>query len=114
MMSIIDWIATVVAWVGVVIIVLSAFATLLRLGSIILERLRHRAAHHLEPLRLWFGFRILLGLEFLIAADIIRTVSQPTLEEVAVLAGIVAIRTVISYFLERELAHRPEGAEEAD
>ena len=55
-------------------------------------------------LRQQLGSSLLLGLEFLIAADVIRTVVQPTLEEVAVLGGIVAIRTVISYFLHKEMA----------
>jgi uncharacterized membrane protein len=45
----------------------------------------------------------------LIAADVLRTVFHPTLEELALLAGIVVIRTVISYFLDKELAasHSP-------
>ncbi|MBN1152002.1 MAG: DUF1622 domain-containing protein [Dehalococcoidia bacterium] len=54
-------------------------------------------------LRQQLGSSLLLGLEFLIAADVIRTVLQPTLEEVGILGGIVAIRTVISYFLHREM-----------
>jgi uncharacterized membrane protein len=47
-----------------------------------------------------------LGLEFLIAADIIRTIIRPTLEELAILGGIVVIRTVISYFLGKEIGQR--------
>ena len=54
-----------------------------------------------------FGRAILLGLEFLIAADIINTVAvRPTLESVAVLAGIVAIRTFLSFSLEVEIEGR--------
>jgi uncharacterized membrane protein len=54
-----------------------------------------------------FGRAILLGLEFLIAADIINTVAvRPTLEGVAVLAGIVAIRTFLSFSLELEIEGR--------
>jgi uncharacterized membrane protein len=45
----------------------------------------------------------LLALEYLIAADIIATVIHPAFEEIAILAGIVVIRTVISYFLEKEI-----------
>ncbi len=55
-------------------------------------------------LRQQLGASLLLGLEFLIAADVIRTVLQPTLQEVGILGGIVAIRTVISYFLHKEMA----------
>jgi len=46
---------------------------------------------------------LLLGLEFLIAADIMRTIVSPSLEEVVILGIIVAIRTVISYFLSLEI-----------
>ena len=50
------------------------------------------------------GRAILLGLELLVAADIIRTVAiSPTLESVAVLSGIVLVRTLLSFSLEVEL-----------
>jgi uncharacterized membrane protein len=50
------------------------------------------------------GRAILLGLEFLVAADIIRTVAEtPTLQSVAVLGLIVLIRTFLSFTLETEL-----------
>ena len=57
----------------------------------------------LHHIRLTVGSYLLLGLEFLIAADIIRTIVEPTLEELAILGGIVIIRTIISYFLGKEL-----------
>jgi uncharacterized membrane protein len=54
-----------------------------------------------------FARSILLGLEFLVAADIIRTVAvQPSLENVAVLGLIVVIRTFLSFALEVEIEGR--------
>ncbi|NPC85761.1 DUF1622 domain-containing protein, partial [Pyxidicoccus fallax] len=54
--------------------------------------------------RLNLGRAILLGLEFLVAADIIRTVSEaPTLRSVLVLGLIVLIRTFLSFTLTVEL-----------
>jgi uncharacterized membrane protein len=51
-----------------------------------------------------FGRSILLGLEFLVAADIIRTVAvEPSLENVGVLGLIVLIRTFLSFSLEVEI-----------
>jgi uncharacterized membrane protein len=44
-----------------------------------------------------------LGLELMIAGDIIGTIIRPTLQEMAVLGSIVAVRTVISFFLNREI-----------
>ena len=52
------------------------------------------AQHH--QLRRALGLYLLLGLEFLVAADIIETITAPDWEVVGVLAVIVAIRTVIS------------------
>ena len=50
------------------------------------------------------GRAILLGLEFLVAADIIRTVAvTPTGESVLVLGGIVLIRTFLSFSLQLEM-----------
>ena len=57
--------------------------------------------------RRFLGRSILLGLELLVAADIIRTVAiTPTLESVAVLAAIVLIRTFLSFSLELEITGR--------
>lgn len=59
------------------------------------------------PFRQFLGRSILLGLELLVAADIIRTVAvTPTLESVAVLAVIVLIRTFLSFSLELEITGR--------
>ena len=53
------------------------------------------------------GKAILLGLEILVAADIILTVTtDPTLEKVAVLGLVVLIRTFLSFSLEVELEGR--------
>lgn len=61
----------------------------------------------LADLRSNFGRSILLGLEFLIAADIINTVAvTPTLQSVIVLGAIVLIRTFLSFSLELEIEGR--------
>lgn len=55
-------------------------------------------------LRKYLGRAILIGLEFLVAADIIRTISTtPQFDQVAVLAIIVVIRTFLSLALEVEI-----------
>lgn len=60
-------------------------------------------SYNFQNIRHDVGFHILLGLEFLIAADLIRTIIRPSLEELAILGGLVAVRTVISYFLNKEI-----------
>ena len=59
-------------------------------------------------LREFFGGVLLLGVEILVAADLIRTVAvSPTLESVGVLALIVLIRTFLSFSLETEIEGVP-------
>ena len=52
------------------------------------------------------GRAILLGLEFLIAGDIIRTVATPTFQSVGILGSIVLIRTFLSLALNLEVEGR--------
>lgn len=64
-----------------------------------------------RELRHLLGYYLLLGLEFLIAADIVDTLMKPTLNDLLVLGVIIVIRTVISYSLNAELKseqpHKP-------
>ena len=57
-----------------------------------------------NTLRMDLGYYLLLGLEFLVAADIIETLLAPDYEHLAILGAIVLIRTVISVSLNWELA----------
>jgi uncharacterized membrane protein len=54
-------------------------------------------------IRTFLASYILLGLEVLIAADIIDTIAHPELNEIITLIVIVFIRTFISYFLQKEI-----------
>ena len=92
---------------GIAVIAIGAFGTLsLFLYRFVNGQDRDEA---FSNLRSTLGRAILLGLEFLVAADIINTVAvEPTLRSVAVLAGIVAIRTFLSFSLETEIeGHLP-------
>lgn len=61
-----------------------------------------------KTMRQSFGGAILLGLEILVAGDLVRTVAvYPTIENVGVLAIIVLIRTVLSFSLEIEIEGVP-------
>ena len=56
-----------------------------------------------EAIRQRLGAHLLLGLEIFIAADIISSAVSPSWEKVGMLAAIVGVRTVLSYFLRMEL-----------
>jgi uncharacterized membrane protein len=77
------------------------------LGILVWRRTRDgRRAYN--TLRRSIGAVLLLGLEVLVAADLVQTVSvEPTIESVTVLGIIVLIRTVLSFSLEVEIEGIP-------
>ena len=97
---------------GVLVIVFGVAGGLLRfVRSEFLALWGSDVSRERQQLRHALGYYLLLGLEFLIAADIIETLLQPRVEELTVLGVIVLIRTVISYSLNSEL--KPESKVEA-
>lgn len=62
-----------------------------------------------KKLRHALGYYLLLGLEFLIAADIIETLMEPDAQRLIILGAIVAVRTVISFSLQFELRRDREN-----
>ena len=89
------------AGVGVMVV-----GALLATGRAVADA-RRRTPDIYRRFRRQLGRSILLGLELLVAADIIRTVAvTPTLSSVLVLALIVAIRTFLSFSLELEITGR--------
>ena len=88
--------------VGIATIVVGAAASI---AIFLFRMVRNRTSEaEYQGFRASLGRSILLGLEFLVAADIINTVAiEPTLESVAVLAAIVAVRTFLSFALEVEI-----------
>jgi uncharacterized membrane protein len=96
-----DHVAQVFEIVGVAVLV-GGFA--LGLVRALAATLRRESQGLYLVLRLYFGRSILLGLEVLVAADLIRTVAvEPTMQNVLVLGLIVLIRTFLSFSLEIEI-----------
>jgi uncharacterized membrane protein len=56
-----------------------------------------------ERIRLQLGRGLALGLEFTVASDILRTAIAPTRQDILNLGAIVLLRTLLNYFLEREI-----------
>jgi uncharacterized membrane protein len=97
--------ARVVEFTGVFVLLLGALIATLAFARRLVRRVSLQDAYH--ALRADLGRAILLGLEFLVIADIIGTVAiEPTLQNLGVLAVIVAIRTLLSFALELEVSGR--------
>jgi len=100
-----EWCAAVVEILGLSLITVLAVYSLGH-GAVRLARGTDRPTVYRDT-RQRLARGLLLGLELLVAADIIRTVAlDPTLESVGVLAIIVGIRTFLSYTLEMDLTGR--------
>jgi uncharacterized membrane protein len=93
----------VVDGAGVTVTILGALAAMIAAG----RRALRRDPDNYRLFRRQLGRSILLGLELLVAADIIRTVAvTPTVRSVLVLGLIVLIRTFLSFSLELEITGR--------
>jgi uncharacterized membrane protein len=103
--SAVDAISKVIDAAGVVVVV--AGLLIATVAFVAAQRDRPDRAVAYRVYRQQVGKAILLGLEFLVAADIIRTVAvAPTFQGVGVLAVVVAVRTFLSFTLDVELEGR--------
>lgn len=84
---------------------------ILRGGLSFVRQLFSRRQHFdsTELIRLQLGRALALGLEFTVASDILRTAVAPTRQDILNLGAIVLLRTLINYFLERDIRHGAQG-----
>jgi len=105
MITLLHYLYVGIGMIGVVVITWGVILVAFRLLRAEFGRLKGRKiCREREALRHQLGSYLLLGLEFMIAADIIGTITHPTIKDIAVLAGVIVMRTIISYFLDREMA----------
>src|SRR5271170_2436996 len=94
-------------WGMAATIVEGAAALLIFIGAteaFAMSLLRFRAPTA-QKMQIWMHFAtwLLLGLEFELAADVIRTAIAPTWSDIGQLASIAGIRTFLSYFLDKDI-----------
>ena len=98
-------------WLRVVGLGIEILAAVVIVGGLVWSTylfLRRRMAEgHYETYKIRIGRSLLLGLEVVVAADIVKTIAvAPTLMSLAVLAGLVLIRTFLSWTLVLEIEGR--------
>ena len=93
--------ALAVEAVAVLLIVYGAIETVIRTVGHLIRRTTPSGWR--SELFVQFGVWLLLGLQFALAADIVRSVIAPTWNDIGQLAAIAAIRTFLNYFLERDI-----------
>jgi len=85
---------------GAALIIYGGFRAVIR---VILRELS-KSSFTYNQIRRDFTDKIVFGLEFLIAADILSTLLSPTEQDLINLAVVVVIRTILGYFLSKEAA----------
>lgn len=96
--------ATIISVISLLIV---TYGALIAFISFLINEINRRTGKYtpknIRKLRAVFGTYLLLGLEFLIASDILKTVLEPTMNELIILGGIVVVRTILSVFLNKEI-----------
>jgi len=101
------WLSTLTEGLAALIIAIAVIEAAVRTVAVLFSdvlparaALSHEAK---EDVRLRLGRWLALALEFLLAADILRTAVAPTWSEIGQLAAIAAIRTALNFFLQQEI-----------
>ncbi len=92
---------------GAVVIMIGAIVAIAKF----VVALAQRNINQFSAVRLSLARFLVLGLEFQLAADVLRTAISPSFEEIGKLAAIAAIRTALNYFLNREIAQEQREIE---
>jgi uncharacterized membrane protein len=102
----IEWAALGIEILGAIVIFAGVMRVAITRGTVrFLAKLDEPGAY--DSYKHQIGRSLLLGLEFLVAADVIRTVAlEPTLDNVAVLGLLVLVRTFLSWSLTVEIEGR--------
>ena len=96
--------ATVISVVSLLIVTYGALVAFISfLGNELKRFTGQYSTVNIRRLRAELGTYLLLGLELLIASDILKTVLEPSLDELAILGSIVVLRTILSVFLNKEI-----------
>ncbi|RLA63902.1 MAG: hypothetical protein DRQ88_01300 [Epsilonproteobacteria bacterium] len=107
--QIVKYLATIVEHVGIAIILVGFFISLIQWLITFIKNMEGPDFYqYTQKIRGKLGLYLMLGLEFMIASDIISTAVAPTQENLILVGSLVLIRIAIGYFLGRELKELKE------
>ncbi|MFE9847029.1 DUF1622 domain-containing protein [Streptomyces goshikiensis] len=102
MRELIGWLVHLIEAGGALIIFAGTVWAFVRFAATGLRR--RSLIGEFNKIRLSLGRFLVLGLEFQLAGDVLRTAVAPSFTEIGQLAAIAAIRTILNFFLTREIA----------
>ncbi len=98
--TLVDTMVRLIEACGAIVIMIGAVVAIVKFVA----ALGRRDINQFSSVRLSLARFLVLGLEFQLAADVLRTAISPSFAEIGKLAAIAAIRTLLNYFLNREIA----------
>ena len=103
MHTILVFIQHIISLIGILIILSGALQAIYQYCKSLLPFRKSKDAININMIRLNMGRVLVLGLEFIVAADLIGTTTTPDYYTLGMVASIVAIRTILSFTLNREI-----------
>ena len=105
--TLVDTMVRLIEACGAIVIMIGALVAIVKFVA----ALGRRDINQFSSVRLSLARFLVLGLEFQLAADVLRTAISPSFAEIGKLAAIAAIRTLLNYFLNREIAQEQQEIE---
>lgn len=106
--SIIGVITLLFGIAGAIIIVVGAIIAVFHLFQLIGKDTHKERFIALDSIRLEMGKYIVLGIEFFIGRDVIQSILVPSWNEIGMLFALIVMRTILSYFLTKEIQQGSE------
>ena len=98
-----DMVKFTLSFLGALVIFLGALVAVYQLGAQAFNARYHNQAFDFDRIRLNLGKMIILGLEFIVASDVVETTTTPDYYSLGILGVLVIIRTVLNFTLDRDL-----------
>ena len=105
--TLVDTMVRLIEACGAIVIMIGALVAIVKFVA----ALGRRDINQFSSVRLTLARFLVLGLEFQLAADVLRTAISPSFAEIGKLAAIAAIRPLLNYFLNREIAQEQREIE---
>jgi uncharacterized membrane protein len=103
------WIELIASFISVLLIAAGVVVASYK----VLQTIRKPDLLRYNKARLAFSRYLVLALEFLLAADIVRTAAKPSWTDLGIMAVVAAIRTFLNFFLQREMKEEEREVEQA-
>jgi uncharacterized membrane protein len=106
LVQVVDWLSAATETMSALIIAVGVVHAIIPTAALVFRVTKDDAARGLDPrenIRLKLGRWLALALEFQLAADILKTAVAPTWDDIGKVAAIIALRTLLNFFLAREI-----------